>query len=136
MKKLVLSLAFVGFGAFAMAQQQQKMPPQMDPETMQQRQDQRLAQMQRDLNLSPSQVSQIKALQDKRQGERMNNRIEMQKAKKMRQDKMKKNRQEMDNDMKRILTPEQYQKWQTMRQNRMNKGGQRMNHPMPANSNR
>ena len=136
MKKLVLSLAFVGLGAIAMAQQQQKMPPQMDPETMQQRQDQRLAQMQRDLNLSPSQVSQIKALQDKRQGERMNNRIEMQKAKKMRQDKMKKNRQEMDNDMKRILTPEQYQKWQTMRQNRMNKGGQRMNHPMPANSNR
>lgn len=113
MKKLVLSLAFVGFGTLAMAQQTQSMPPMRDvqnqKEMMQQRQAQHLAQMEKNLNLTKVQVSQIKAMQEKHLAQRMENQ-------KLRQQQMQNNREQMENDMKKILTPEQFAKWQSNRQ--------------------
>ncbi|MGE8433298.1 MULTISPECIES: hypothetical protein [Chryseobacterium] len=123
MKKLVLAIAFIGMGSFAMAQQT---TPQ-DRETrraemqqkMQQKEQEHLAQMQKDLNLNQSQVAQVKALQEKRKAEM---KAEFEKNKDMRQakmDEMKAKRAQMDADMKKILTPEQYDKWQVDRKAKM-----------------
>lgn len=123
MKKLVLAIAFIGMGSFAMAQQT---TPQ-DRETrraemqqkMQQKEQEHLAQMQKDLNLNQSQVAQVKALHEKRKSEM---KAEFEKNKDMRQtkmDEMKAKRAQMDADMKKILTPEQYDKWQVDRKAKM-----------------
>lgn len=123
MKKLVLAIAFIGMGSFAMAQQT---TPQ-DRETrraeiqqkMQQKEQEHLAQMQKDLNLNQSQVAQVKALHEKRKAEM---KAEFEKNKDMRQakmDEMKAKRAQMDADMKKILTPEQYDKWEVDRKAKM-----------------
>ncbi|SIT22676.1 hypothetical protein SAMN05421786_110111 [Chryseobacterium ureilyticum] len=123
MKKLVLAIAFIGMGSFAMAQQT---TPQ-DRETrraemqqkMQQKEQEHMAQMQKDLNLNPSQVAQIKTLHEKRKSEM---KAEFEKNKEVRQAKMedmKAKRAQMDADMKKILTPEQYDKWQVDRKAKM-----------------
>jgi Spy/CpxP family protein refolding chaperone len=122
MKKLILTIAFVGMGSFAMAQQttpQDKTTKAEMQQKMQQKEQQRLEQMQKDLNLNQSQVSQIKDLQAKRKAEMM---AEFDKNKGDRQAKMeqmKAKRAQMDADMKKILTPEQYTKWQADRQAKM-----------------
>lgn len=75
--------------------------------------------MQKDLNLNPSQVAQVKALQEKRKAEM---KAEFDKNKEVRQAKMedmKAKRAQMDADMKKILTPEQYDKWQADRKAKM-----------------
>ena len=76
MKKLVLAIALIGMGSFAMAQQTNTATPQDRQaravemkQRMEQKQQDRLAEMQKDLNLNQSQVAQIKALQDQRKGE-------------------------------------------------------------------
>ncbi len=86
---------------------------------MQQKQQEHLDKMQKDLNLSADQIKKIKVLQDKRFAE-----METQRAKKM--DDRKQKIQEMqakkvahDAEMKNILTPEQYQKWEKQREERM-----------------
>ncbi|MCL8536663.1 hypothetical protein M9991_07255 [Chryseobacterium gallinarum] len=123
MKKLVLAIAFIGMGGFAMAQQttpQDKEARRAEmQQKMQQKEQERLAQMQKDLNLNQSQVAQIKALQDKRKAER---KAEFEKNKEFRQAKMeemKAKRAQMDADMKKILTPQQYDKWQADRNAKM-----------------
>lgn len=123
MKKLVLAIAFIGMGGFAMAQQttpQDKEARRAEmQQKIQQKEQERLAQMQKDLNLNQSQVAQIKALQDKRKAER---KAEFEKNKEFRQAKMeemKAKRAQMDADMKKILTPQQYDKWQADRNAKM-----------------
>ena len=120
MKKLVLAIAFIGMGGFAMAQQtttpqdRQARAVEMK-QKIEQKQQERLDQMQKDLNLNPSQVAQVKALQDKRIAEMKE---EFDKNKVDRQAKMQEmqaNRAQMDTDMKKILTPDQYDKWQADR---------------------
>lgn len=123
MKKLVLAIAFIGMGGFAMAQQttpqdREARRAEMQ-QKMQQKEQERLAQMQKDLNLNQSQVAQIKALQDKRKAEM---KAEFEKNKEFRQAKMeemKAKRAQMDADMKKILTPQQYDKWQADRNAKM-----------------
>ncbi|MDH6252105.1 protein CpxP [Chryseobacterium sp. H1D6B] len=125
MKKLVLAIAFVGMGSFVMAQT----TPQQNPDKqakkaemqqkMMQKQNDHLAEMQKNLNLSPAQVNQIKDLQNKRMAEM---KTEFQQNKGERQAKMeqmKAKREQMDNDMKQILTPDQYTKWQADRKAKM-----------------
>ncbi|KFF73316.1 hypothetical protein HX13_21395 [Chryseobacterium sp. P1-3] len=123
MKKLVLAIAFIGMGGFAMAQQttpQDKEARRAEmQQKMQQKEQERLAQMQKDLNLNQSQVAQIKALHDKRKAEM---KAEFEKNKEFRQAKMeemKAKRAQMDADMKKILTPQQYDKWQADRNAKM-----------------
>ncbi|MDN3694901.1 hypothetical protein QWZ06_23030 [Chryseobacterium tructae] len=123
MKKLVLAIAFIGLGGFAMAQQttpqdREARRAEMQ-QKMQQKEQEHLAQMQKDLNLNASQVAQVKALQEKRKAEM---KTEFDKNKEVRQAKMeemKAKRAQMDADMKKILTPEQYDKWQADRKAKM-----------------
>jgi len=123
MKKLVLSAALIGLGSFVMAQQitpkDKKMNKEEMEQKMQEKQENRLAEMQKELNLNQNQVAKIKDLQEKRMAEMKRN---FEKSKEQRQAKMqemKAKRQEMDNDMKKILSPEQYDKWQAGKKAKM-----------------
>lgn len=123
MKKLVLAIAFIGIGSFAMAQQttpQDRAAKRAEmQQKMQQKEQEHLAEMQKDLNLNASQVAQIKALHETRKAEM---KAEFEKNKEVRQAKMeemKAKRAQMDADMKKILTPEQYDKWQADRKTKM-----------------
>ncbi|WP_185286743.1 hypothetical protein [Chryseobacterium indologenes] len=125
MRKLVLAIAFIGMGSFAMAQQTTPQDREARRAEMQQKMHQKeqehLAQMQKDLNLNQSQVDQIKALKDKRKAEM---KAEFEKTKVDRQAKMeamKVKRAQMDADMKKILTPQQFDKWQADRNAKMEK---------------
>lgn len=125
MKKLILAIAFIGMGSFAMAQQTTPQDKQVKraemQQKMQQREQDRLEKMQKDLNLNQNQVAQIKDLQAKRKAEMM---AEFEKNKGDRQakmDQMTAKRAQMDADMKKILTPEQYDKWQADRKANMEK---------------
>ena len=107
MKKLVLAIAFIGMGSFVMAQQspltaQQKADRQAKKTEMH---DKRMSKMQQELGLTDSQVAQINALQDKRKGEMKAN-MQAQTADRRAQN------QAANDEMKRILTPDQYTKWQ------------------------
>ena len=125
MKKLVLSVALVAVGTFAMAQQTQKMQ-KMDPAKMEQKRADHMKQMQTDLNLSEAQVAKLKVLQDQRMAERRQNAPEMQVERKAKMDQMKAKRDQHQAEMKDILTPEQYQKWEAMRKEKMQEKGMMM----------
>ena len=125
MKKLVLSVALVAVGTFAMAQQTQKMQ-KMDPAKMEQKRADHMKQMQTDLNLSEAQVAKLKVLQDQRMAERRQNAPQMQVERKAKMDQMKAKRDQHQTEMKNILTPEQYQKWESMRKEKMQEKGMMM----------
>ncbi|UPQ75077.1 hypothetical protein [Chryseobacterium nepalense] len=141
MKKLVLAVAFIGFAGFAMAQQTTPQDRQAKKAEMQQKFQQKeqehMAQMQKDLNLNQAQVDKIKALHDKRKAE-MKTEFEKNKGERQaRAEQMKAKRAQMDAEMKQILTPQQYDKWQAdrkakMEQRRMamKERGTRMHKPM------
>ena len=125
MKKLVLSVALVAMGTFAMAQQNQRMQ-KMDPAKMEQKRADHMKQMQMDLNLSEAQVSKIKVLQDQRMAERKENAPQMQAERKAKIDQMKAKRDQNEAEMKNILTPAQYQKWEAMKKEKMKERGKMM----------
>lgn len=125
MKKLVLSVALVAMGTFAMAQQNQRMQKK-DPAKMEQKRADHMKQMQMDLNLSQAQVSKIKVLQDQRMAERKENAPQMQAERKAKMDQMKAKRDQNEAEMKNILTPAQYQKWEAMKKERMQERGKMM----------
>lgn len=125
MKKLVLSVALVAVGTFAMAQQNQRMQ-KMDPAKMEQKRADHMKQMQIDLNLSEAQVTKIKVLQDQRMAERKENAPQMQTERKARMDQMKAKRDQNEAEMKNILTPAQYQKWEAMKKEKMQERGKMM----------
>ena len=125
MKKLVLSVAFVAVGTFAMAQQNQRMQ-KMDPAKMEQKRADHMKQMQTDLNLSEAQVTKIKVLQDQRMAERKENAPQMQAERKAKMDQMKMKRDQNQAEMKNILTPAQYQKWEAMKKEKMQERGKMM----------
>ena len=141
MKKLVLAVAFIAFGGFAMAQQTTPQDRQAKRAEMhqkfQQKEQEHMAQMQKDLNLNQAQVDKIKALHDKRKAE-MKTEFEKNKGERQaRAEQMKAKRAQMDAEMKQILTPQQYDKWQAdrkakMEQRRMamKERGTRMHKPM------
>lgn len=116
MKKLVLA-AFIGLGSFAMAQQSTPLTPQQKEERQAKRAEmhqQRMNEMKQELGLSDSQVAQINALQDRRKAE-MKTKMDAQKA-----DRKAKN-QAADDEMRKILSPDQYTKWQASRKEKMEK---------------
>ncbi len=122
MKKLVLAIALIGTGSFAIAQQaphDKNVNKEEMHQKMQQKEQERMAEMQKDLNLNQNQIAQIKNLHEKRKAEMKN---EFDKNKEQRQAKMgqmKAKREQMDNDMKKILSPEQYDKWQAGKKAKM-----------------
>lgn len=123
MKKLVLAIAFIGMGSFAMAQQttpQDREAKRAEmQQKMQQKEQENLAQMQKDLNLNASQVTQVKALHEKRKAEMKADFAKNKEARQAKMEEMKAKRTQMDADMKKILTPEQYDKWQADRKAKM-----------------
>jgi hypothetical protein len=126
MKKLVLAIAFIGLGSFAMAQK----APQTTPQQQQQQSDrqakraekhnERMAQMKQELGLTDAQVAQINGLQDKRKNE-------MQANMQAQQAKRQASNQAGDDEMKKILTPDQYNKWQANRKAKMDQRKEMMN---------
>ena len=130
MKKIVLSAACVIFGTFAMAQQTPMMNKK-DPAQMEQKRQEKLKVMQTELNLTNAQVAQIKALQDKKMAERQQNAPQMQAERKAKMEAMKARQEQWNAEMRKILTPEQYQKWETKKkQNMQNKGQKMQKHQM------
>ena len=130
MKKIVLSAAFVILGTFAMAQQTPMMNKK-DPAQMEQKRQEKLKVMQTELNLTNAQVAQIKALQDKKMAERQQNAPQMQAERKAKMEDMKARQEQWNAEMRKILTPEQYQKWETKKkQNMQNKGQKMQKHQM------
>ncbi|RXM49804.1 MULTISPECIES: hypothetical protein [unclassified Chryseobacterium] len=123
MKKLVLAIAFIGMGSFAMAQQttpQDREAKRAEmQQKMQQKEQEHLAQMQKDLNLNASQVAQVKALHEKRKAEMKADFAKNKEVRQAKMEEMKAKRAQMDADMKKILTPEQYDKWQVDRKAKM-----------------
>ena len=130
MKKIVLSAAFVILGTFAMAQQTPMMNKK-DPAQMEQKRQEKLKVMQTELNLTNAQVAQIKALQDKKMAERQQNAPQMQAERKAKMEAMKARQEQWNAEMRKILTPEQYQKWETKKnQNMQNKAQKMQKHQM------
>ena len=127
MKKIVLSAAFVILGTFAMAQQIPMMNKK-DPAQMEQKRQEKLKMMQTELNLTNAQVAQIKALQDKKMAERQQNAPQMQAERKAKMEAMKARQEQWNAEMRKILTPEQYQKWETKK--KQNKGQKMQKHQM------
>ena len=125
MKKIVLSAAFVILGTFAMAQQTPMMNKK-DPAQMEQKRQEKLKVMQTELNLTNAQVAQIKALQDKKMAERQQNARQMQAERKAKMEAMKARQEQWNAEMRKILTPEQYQKWETKKKQNMQNKGQKM----------
>ena len=125
MKKIVLSAAFVILGTFAMAQQTPMMNKK-DPAQMEQKRQEKLKMMQTELNLTNAQVAQIKALQDKKMAERQQNAPQMQAERKAKMEAMKARQEQWNAEMRKILTPEQYQKWETKKKQNMQNKGQKM----------
>ena len=125
MKKIVLSAAFVILGTFAMAQQTPMMNKK-DPAQMEQKRQEKLKVMQTELNLTNAQVAQIKALQDKKMAEKQQNAPQMQAERKAKMEAMKARQEQWNAEMRKILTPEQYQKWETKKKQNMQNKGQKM----------
>lgn len=125
MKKIVLSAAFVIIGTFAMAQQTPMMNKK-DPAQMEQKRQEKLKMMQTELNLTNAQVAQIKALQDKKMAERQQNAPQMQAERKAKMEAMKARQEQWNAEMRKILTPEQYQKWEAKKQQNMQHKRQKM----------
>ncbi len=145
MKKLILAIAFIGMGSFAMAQtttpQDKEARKAEFQQKRQQKEQEHLAQMQKDLNLNQSQVAQIKALHEKRKDDMKADFAKNKEARQAKMEEMKAKRAQMDADMKKILTPTQYDKWQADRKAKMEarkvamkdkgmKGGKMMKKPM------
>ena len=118
MKKLILSTAFAVIGTFAMAQQAPKMQKK-DPAQMEQKRQDNMREMERDLGLNKSQVAQLQALHDRQMAERKQMRTQTEAQRKARVEQMKAKREGMSTEMRRILTPEQYQRWETMMAEKM-----------------
>lgn len=125
MKEIVLSAAFVILGTFAMAQQTPMMNKK-DPAQMEQKRQEKLKVMQTELNLTNAQVAQIKALQDKKMAERQQNAPQMQAERKAKMEAMKARQEQWNAEMRKILTPEQYQKWEAKKQQNMQHKRQKM----------
>lgn len=94
MKKLILSVAFLGLGVFGFAQTTDRKAD------FEQKKAERLQKMKQELNLTDAQVAQIKALHEQKAAERKQ---EMTAKKEDRMQKMKQN----EADMQKILTPDQ-----------------------------
>ncbi len=107
MKKLILSAAFLGLGVFGFAQQRE-----VSKADHLQKKAEYLQKMKQELNLSDTQVAQLKELHEKRAAER---KMEMNAKKEDRMQKMK----EKEAEMQKILTPEQFKKFQQMKARKM-----------------
>ena len=136
MKKIILSAAFLALGTFAMAQQNTSKMQQKDPAQMEQKRQDKMKMMQTELNLSDAQMTKIQALQEKKMAKKRAMALQVQAERKSKMEAMKANHDQWNNEMKQILTPEQYQKWETSKKDKMQNKRKNMQHhqmmKMPA----
>ena len=136
MKKIILSAAFLAWGTFAMAQQNTSKMQQKNPAQMEQKRQDKMKMMQSELNLSDVQMTKIQALQEKKMAEKKAMAPRVQAERKSKMEAMKANHDQWNNEMKQILTPEQYQKWETSKKDKMQNKRKNMQHhqmmKMPA----
>ena len=107
MKKLILSLAFIGFSTFSMAQQD-TVNSDSKMQKRAERQQAHLEKMKQELGLNDAQVAKINDLRAREASVRKS-KMEAHKADK------KALMENHDKEMKTILSPEQYDKWQAKR---------------------
>lgn len=107
MKKIILSAAFLGLGVFGFAQQSKP----TDAERMQKKAE-HLQKMKQELNLTDTQVAQLKALHESKAAARKQD-FDAKKGDRMQ--KMKENEAEMQ----KILTPDQFKKFQELKARKM-----------------
>ena len=122
MKKLILSAAFLGLGVFGFAH-----TIEGGKASFEQRKADHLQKMKQELNLTDTQVAQLKALQESKAAERKQ---EMATEKIDRVQKMKENEAEMQ----KILTPEQYKKFQELKAKKMAERKEKFQDRKSANS--
>lgn len=77
--------------------------------------------MVKELNLSDSQVKELKKLQEDRQANFEKKRAEMESKRQERRQEMDKERTEYQTKLKSVLTPEQYQKYESLQKDRQSK---------------
>ena len=109
MKKLFLSAAILGLGTFAMAQQTEATKA---PQQMHAKKGDRLVAMQKELNLSDAQVSQLKELYDKK-------RVAGEQKREANKADFQKRKEQHEAELKGILTPAQFTKWQSLKEEKM-----------------
>ena len=127
MKKLALSIVLVGFTSMAFAQQKSQgefrgegQRPKMQ-ERMQQGGDRKIEEMKKLLNLTEDQVAKIKQIEENRKSEmksQFSKNSGMKQPPKM--EDMKATEQKMNEELKSILTSEQWAKWETSMKERKN----------------
>lgn len=129
MKKLIFSTAFVVLGAFVMAQSTDEMAKR-EPAHIEQKRADHLKQMQSELGLSDLQVKQIRSLYDENRRERSINRVATETDRRSKVADMRARKLHVDQEMRKILTPSQFQKWETIKAEKMQhrKNGMRKNH--------
>lgn len=112
MKRIILSTAFIVLGTLAFAQKTDG-----DKKAkFEEKRTERLANLKSELNLTDAQVGQIRALHDKKiEAHKAEQQVEKANKRKEMKAKMEQN----DQDMKSILTPEQYKKWQEKKAEKM-----------------
>ncbi len=134
MKKLVYGFAFLAIGTFAMAQQQ---PVKADAKAnKEQKRAEHLAEMQKELNLTPTQVAQIKTLHEKHYAEREQQRAKQSEMKKQMAEDKEKGKQQMEAEMKKILTPEQFAQWKAKKEEKHKGMEQKRKHLKETNKDR
>lgn len=107
MKKIILTTAFLGLGIFSFAQTAQDTKADFKQKKIE-----HLQKMKEELNLTDSQVAQLKALHKQKVDEKKQG---MMATKEDRIKMMKDNEAEMQ----KILTPDQYKKFQEMKAKKM-----------------
>lgn len=132
MKKFLLPLLALALSASATAASAQTTPdqaggrPQRTPEEMAARQTQGLTQQ---LGLSADQSAKVQQIMLARDQEMMTMRSQMQAGtgdRKQMRDQMQANRAKYDDQLKAVLTPDQFAKMQTMQANRRQRGADAM----------
>ena len=124
MKKIIFSLA-IFTGALVSAQSccKGEMKGNQDMKEMHQKKHtEHMDNMKKELGLSDAQVTKINALHQERMAK-------MEAVQKERMEAMKKEREKMEAEMGKILSPEQFTKWKDMMKERMEMGkGKMMRH--------
>lgn len=117
MKKVILSLALVGLGTLATAQQREVTPEQKAKQEarktemkkkFEEKQKMQMEKMTKELNLSEAQISQLKAL-------KKGHKEEMERDRAQNMEKRKQMKEQRDAEMKKILTPDQFKRWEVLR---------------------
>lgn len=121
MKKTILSMLIVVAGSFAMAQQTFKKDTNRGNKS--EMYEKHLEEMKKDLNLNETQVAEIKKLHESKM-ESFKQRKGEKEMKKGERKEMKSNKH--SEEMKRILTPAQFEKWQAKRKEMKNERGEKM----------